>query len=100
MIMESYKHQIHRCLNNKCKADITHLFYDPKEHIWYCNKCKTIWKVNKYHKPLTCTECNNTTLTYDRDRCEIYCTKCGLVHASNISFVGGTRIIYPYGLRI
>lgn len=65
-----------------------------------CRTCKRAWIVKKYTPPLRCNECHSKKLKFDRRRSEIYCAECGLVHNSNISYVGGKRVIYPLGLRI
>ena len=43
-----------------------------------------------------CPKCGATTVT-DLDKCEIYCTDCGLVVKASISYIGVKKIVYPYG---
>lgn len=45
-----------------------------------------------------CPECD-TILTQEVSW-EIYCPKCGLVVSSNINYVAGIQIDFPYGLRL
>ena len=43
-----------------------------------------------------CPKCGAETIT-DLDRCEIYCSNCGLVIKASIEYVGVKRLLYPYG---
>jgi hypothetical protein len=66
------------------------------------NRCVTYKKYRraKLHRnnenQEICPECGAETIT-DLDRCEIYCTDCGLVVKASISYVGNRFILYPYG---
>ena len=43
-----------------------------------------------------CPNCGAETIT-DLDRCEIYCSSCGLVIKASIEYVGVKKLLYPYG---
>ena len=46
-----------------------------------------------------CPECG-ANIDYDRDRCEEYCTECGLITSASIPYSGNRRVMYPFGLLL
>ena len=45
-----------------------------------------------------CVECGNELFYDDEDKI-LVCPKCGLVHTGQHQYVGGRRVIYPFGLH-
>lgn len=47
-----------------------------------------------------CPECGTRTIVLDEDKCEEYCTQCGYITRAASCYVGGRKIVLPYGLII
>ena len=50
--------------------------------------------------PTICPECRTRTIILDNEKCEEYCTRCGMVTRAASRYVAGKQIDLPYGLII
>lgn len=50
--------------------------------------------------PEICPNCHTHTIKLDDEKCEEYCTKCGLITRASSRYVAGKQIELPYGLII
>ena len=50
--------------------------------------------------PTICPECQTRTIILDEEKCEEYCTHCGMVTRAASCYVAGEKIELPYGLII
>lgn len=44
-----------------------------------------------------CPVCDTSTITHDENRCEDYCTNCGLITRAAINYTGLRKVTYEYG---
>lgn len=50
--------------------------------------------------PEVCPYCGTHTIILDEEKCEEYCTTCGVITRAASRYVAGNKVDLPYGLII